>query len=783
MFYTIDSSGGTWLFVLLILCTFTSAKDFYELLDVPKDADKKTIRQAYKKLAVTFHPDKNKDDPESHEKFLLITTAYETLKDDELRKKYDLYGKAEPSTKKQTYHSWSYYEENFGIYDNDPEIVNLDAFEFEQSVASSVTRWFVNFYSPLCSHCHDMAPEWRKLAIQADGAIRIGAVNCADEWQLCNQQGVRSYPSLIMYPSRIKYTGNHRFEEMLDFVLGHIQAKVSEIDTDIWKKINQQQKANNQHSWLIFLCKSQLDCKDDHHILVAAMLENFVSVGVINCRDYEELCSSFQSHTDIILWTSAVGNANASFHSVESLEPRDITIEVLGYLPDIKLLEEDSFEDMRMQLRLGSSTAWLVYFFLGNTHGGDTELKKLPALLPNIHIAKVNCARMASVCGDLNINRYPLFAVFKQGGGHEIHHGLGLAHDVATFVKESSAAINVRILSPREFHAVVDNGDDKMWFIDFYAPWCPPCLRLLPEFRKASQLISMNVNFGTVDCTAHRELCSQNNINSYPTTVLYNNSVKYQFFGEHTASSLIDFIKDIISPTVISLTSTSFYQHVAQKDSGELWLVDFFAPWCHACQELAPQWRKLAKMVSGISNVNIGEVNCEVELSVCSDQGVRMYPSVRLYPFGSVGLSTLAVYNGHRSARALYQWLFNFIPSSVEQLDPSTFDTLVLQSKDAWLVDFYAPWCGHCVTFAPEFEILSQWLKGRVRAGKLDCDKYYQFCHKCGVVGYPTVKLYTGDSRSHHGEEIPSQSKDYILSHVNNVLDSSNKVHNLHDEF
>ena len=40
--------------------------------------------------------------------------------------------------------------------------------------------------------------------------------------------------------------------------------------------------------------------------------------------------------------------------------------------------------------------------------------------------------------------------------------------------------------------------------------WCPPCMRLLPEFRKASKLIDVGrvVNFGTVDCTIHGNLCN-----------------------------------------------------------------------------------------------------------------------------------------------------------------------------------------------------------------------------------------------------------------------------------
>ena len=43
--------------------------------------------------------------------------------------------------------------------------------------------------------------QWREVARELDGVIRIGAVNCGDEWMLCQHQGIRSYPSLIMYPA------------------------------------------------------------------------------------------------------------------------------------------------------------------------------------------------------------------------------------------------------------------------------------------------------------------------------------------------------------------------------------------------------------------------------------------------------------------------------------------------------------------------------------------------------------------------------------------------------
>jgi molecular chaperone DnaJ len=64
-------------------------KDYYKALGVPKDADQADIKKAYRKLARTYHPDANKGDAASEEKFKEISEAYDVLSDETKRREYD----------------------------------------------------------------------------------------------------------------------------------------------------------------------------------------------------------------------------------------------------------------------------------------------------------------------------------------------------------------------------------------------------------------------------------------------------------------------------------------------------------------------------------------------------------------------------------------------------------------------------------------------------------------------------------------------------------------------
>ncbi len=70
----------------------TTKRDYYEVLGVPRNATEEEIKQAYRKLALKYHPDRNKGSKEAEEKFKEATEAYEVLRDPKRRAQYDKFG-------------------------------------------------------------------------------------------------------------------------------------------------------------------------------------------------------------------------------------------------------------------------------------------------------------------------------------------------------------------------------------------------------------------------------------------------------------------------------------------------------------------------------------------------------------------------------------------------------------------------------------------------------------------------------------------------------------------
>ncbi len=97
----------------------------------------------------------------------------------------------------------------------------------------------------------------------------------------------------------------------------------------------------------------------------------------------------------------------------------------------------------------------------------------------------------------------------------------------------------------------------------------------------------------------------------------------------------------------IALTAEIFDKEV--RKSLNPWFIKFYVPWCGHCQRLAPSWAEMARELEG--KLDIGEVNCETEKSLCRDFGVRAFPSLK-YVRGPDRIE----YEGLRGVGDLISW-------------------------------------------------------------------------------------------------------------------------------
>lgn len=229
-----------------------------------------------------------------------------------------------------------------------------------------------------------------------------------------------------------------------------------------------------------------------------------------------------------------------------------------------------------------------------------------------------------------------------------------------------------------------------------------------------------------------------------------------------TASALYDSRSD-----VIQLSSANFRNRVI--DSDEIWIVEFFAPWCGHCQALVPEYNKAATALKGI--VKVGAVDADSEKGLGGQYGVRGFPTIKIF---GVNKNNPTDYSGPRSADGLtsaaLQELRKLVDSrlgkrtgggagadtksdDVVQLDDSNFKELVLDSEDLWLVEFFAPWCGHCKNLAPHWAKAATELKGQVKLGAVDATVHQGLASQYGVQGYPTIKYFPAGKKDRHSAE------------------------------
>ncbi|KPJ04338.1 PREDICTED: thioredoxin domain-containing protein 5-like [Papilio xuthus] len=322
--------------------------------------------------------------------------------------------------------------------------------------------------------------------------------------------------------------------------------------------------------------------------------------------------------------------------------------------------------------------------------------------------------------------------------------------------------------NPDNFRGQIEDMDGN--FIMFYAPWCRHCTEFQPIWVELAELINTKDSkfaIAQVDCTLHPKLCQETDITGYPTLLYFhkNSFSPVEYKGTRDLPSLTLFLSEVFAmksgvkeadkSNEVKIYSGMAYltdQNIEKFVSKGQHFVMFYMPWCKTSQRLAPVWAELAVHYAHSEYIQIGKVNCLDNEITCKSFDIKQYPHL-LWIFNGriMGVSEVDTLEKLKAYVDRMMLAENHDPDKfmkkkktlpVARITEETFETFL--EKDLVFVNFFAPWCAHCMQLNPLWLKLGEKFQNesRVLIADIDCVRSKNICEMEKISGLPTLILY-----------------------------------------
>jgi protein disulfide-isomerase len=207
--------------------------------------------------------------------------------------------------------------------------------------------------------------------------------------------------------------------------------------------------------------------------------------------------------------------------------------------------------------------------------------------------------------------------------------------------------------------------------------------------------------------------------------------------------------KSTYNPSGVSepLTAEKFQKVIT--NTLDPWFVKFYAPWCHHCQALQPNWASLAREMRG--KLNVGEVNCDVEKRLCKDAKVRGYPTLLFFRGGE-----RVEYNGLRGLGDLLDYAEKAVDigSGVPDINLAEFEKME-ETEEVIFVYFY----DHATT-SEDFMALDRLTLSLIGNAKLVKTKDPKLSERFKISTWPRLMVSRDGQASYYSALAPKDMRD-----------------------
>lgn len=264
---------------------------------------------------------------------------------------------------------------------------------------------------------------------------------------------------------------------------------------------------------------------------------------------------------------------------------------------------------------------------------------------------------------------------------------------------------------------------DGYWMVEYFSPYCHHCkafapiLQTLYEFYYTSDPLPQtdgsgethddlnsftrfyNFKLAKVDCVAYGDACVKQEIQSFPTVVLYKDGeIIEKQVGQKSLAEMSKWMEQILE---------SIKPGSRPKGGPKLPKV--------GANEAPPQPAVEAAVVRGGDEiVAAGTAKATLKGTRVSEAQIKQTPN----PLGK----SMA-------------------------LTAENFQRLVTTTREPWFIKFYAPWCQHCQAMAPNWQGTARQMKEKLNVGEVNCDVEKRLCKDVKVRGYPTIMFFQGGEK------------------------------------